>query len=115
MQHERDAQDLERAARELGPARGRRGWQAIAFDVREIDATAFEYAALLEHATFAAAAFGALPYIASEHVTVDRLQARDDARLQAGKVIARGGEVHRRHSRVSPCARRSRDDRCPCD
>ena len=92
MQHQRHAHHFEAAASQLRPSGARRRRKAIAADVREIDAGAFEHVAILEYAAFAAAAFWARPRVAPKSGAVDRLQSRDDARLQLGEVRERGAK-----------------------
>ncbi len=70
------------------------GGSLVAGDVREIDAAALEHVAFLEQPRDAAAALGSRPFVAPERLAVDGLERGDDARLQAEKVGAGGGDVH---------------------
>ena len=63
--------------------RRRRRRQAVAGDVREEHTAALEHAAILDHPRHAATAFRTRPLVAAKRAAVDRLQAGDDARLQA--------------------------------
>src|SRR5437773_8539079 len=86
MEHQRHPQHFEGAPGKLWPSRARRRRQLVTVDVREIDAAAFEYIALLDHTGDSAAAFGPLPDDAHEGLAVDRSQPLDNPRLQVGEV-----------------------------
>jgi hypothetical protein len=58
--------------------------------VGETDARALQQLAILEHARDAAAALGALPRVAFEAATVERLEPGDDAALEVEEVVANG-------------------------
>ena len=94
MQHQRHAQCLPGLARELRAARRGRGRELAALDVREVDAAALEETSVLDHAREPAAAFGALPFVGLERVSVRRFKARDDLFLQGEEVVADGAGVH---------------------
>jgi hypothetical protein len=55
--------------------------------VREIDATALEYAALLDYAADTAPTFGSLPGIGAKWLAVDRRERGGDALLQASQIL----------------------------
>ena len=96
MEHERDAHRLERRAGELA-ARCcvADGGSARARDVREAAAararTRLPPSSMREHRRRRPP--GRVPGVAQERVAVDRLEARDDALLQAEQVVADGGGV----------------------
>jgi MOSC domain-containing protein YiiM len=55
--------------------------------VREIDAAALEYAALLDYAADTTTAFGTLPGIGAKWLAVDRRERIGDALLQASQIL----------------------------
>ena len=86
MQHQRHAHRLPRAAGEFRAARAvADGGSRSPVTCEKVDAAALEHVALLDQPRDAAAAFGPRPFVAAERPPVDRLEPRDDARLQAGK------------------------------
>src|SRR5678815_1501837 len=87
MQNERHAECVPGATGELGARCRRRRRQSLARDVREIDAAALEYAALLDYAADTATTFGSLPGIGAKWLAVDRRERIGDALLQASQIL----------------------------
>src|SRR6202163_1147922 len=98
MQHRRHAHDLERAPGKLRPRRAGRRGQPLTLDVRKVDAATFEHGALFQDAARSAATFGSLPLVATKSRSVQRLEPANDARLQAGEVTVRAGQVLKERS-----------------
>ena len=62
--------------------------------MREQHTAAFEHGAVFDRARDAAAAFRACPLIAAECTSINRLETRNNALLQAKKIRTRNGKVH---------------------
>ncbi len=117
MKHERHAHCLPGPAGELGALRSRRRRQGIPDHVREEHTAAFEYGAVFDRARDAAAALRACPLIAAECTSINRLETRDDALVQAKKIRTRNGKIHGRspaECSIRDCAT-VRESRCRCD
>ncbi len=94
VQYKRYAHGFESAADQLGPRGTRGGRQPLPVYPGEIHAAALEYAPILDDAALTAAAFVPLPGIAAEAASFDALQLRDEAVLQAEKIVCYGVWIH---------------------